>query len=48
MAVNFAQIGFSGQPSVRDLWLKRDLGNFKEKFSACVPAHGVVLIRVKP
>ena len=48
MAVNFAQIGFSGQPSVRDLWLKRDLGNFKDKFSAYVPAHGVVLIRVKP
>ena len=48
MVVNFAQIGIAGQPSVRDLWLKRDLGNFKDKFSAYVPAHGVVLIRVKP
>jgi alpha-galactosidase len=48
MAVNFAQIGLSGQPSVRDLWLKRDLGNFKDKFSTYVPAHGVVLVRIKP
>ena len=48
MAVTFSQIGISGEASVRDLWLKRGLGRFKDKYSAYVPAHGVVLIRVKP
>jgi alpha-galactosidase len=32
---------------VRDLWLKKDVGVFKNKFSAFVPRHGVVLVRIK-
>jgi alpha-galactosidase len=47
MTVNFPQIGIQGEASVRDLWLKRDLGTFKDKYSAYVPTHGVVLIRIK-
>jgi alpha-galactosidase len=46
MSVSFAQIGISGDAGVRDLWLKKDLGSFKEKYSAYVPAHGVVLVRI--
>ena len=46
MSVSFAQIGISGGAGVRDLWLKKDLGTFKEKYSAYVPAHGVVLVRI--
>ena len=33
---------------VRDLWRQRDIGVFAEGFSAMVPAHGVVLVRVEP
>ena len=49
------QIGFSwedvGYPShlsasVRDLWKAKDLGQFKEKFSAAVGPHAVVMVRV--
>src|SRR5882762_3157143 len=34
--------------SVRDLWRHRDLGQFKDSFSAQVPPHSVVMISVKP
>jgi alpha-galactosidase len=47
MTVNFSQIGEQGEAHVRDLWLHKDLGAFKDKFSAFVPRHGVVLVRIK-
>jgi len=47
MAVNFSQIGIAGSATVRDLWLHKDLGSFRDKYSAFVPSHGVVLVRVK-
>jgi alpha-galactosidase len=46
MSVNFSAIGISGQASVRDLWLKKDFGTFTNSYSAYVPAHGVVLVRI--
>lgn len=45
--VDFSSIGISGDATVRDLWLKKDLGSFHGKFSAYVPRHGVVLVRIK-
>ena len=47
MAVDFSQIGITSEAVVRDLWLKKDVGTFKDKFSAFVPRHGVVLVRIK-
>lgn len=47
LSVDFRQMGVQGEASVRDLWLKKDLGVFKGKFSAFVPKHGVVLVRIK-
>jgi alpha-galactosidase len=56
-AVTEKAIGFSwenlGYPShlsagVRDLWQAKDLGRFKEKFSAAVAPHSVVMVRVAP
>jgi alpha-galactosidase len=34
--------------AVRDLWAHRDLGKSTGSFSANVPAHGVVMVRVTP
>jgi alpha-galactosidase len=48
MTVNFSHIGVATEAAIRDLWLKKDLGRFKEKYSVQVPGHGVVLVRVKP
>ncbi len=47
MAVNFSDIGLSGDATIRDLWLKKDRGTFTGNFSAYVPMHGVVLVRIR-
>jgi alpha-galactosidase len=33
--------------AIRDLWEHKDLGTFKGSFSAPVPSHGTVMIRMK-
>jgi alpha-galactosidase len=33
---------------VRDLWEKKDMGSFSEKYTDEVPSHGVVMIKVEP
>ncbi len=48
LTVNFSDIGVSGNAAVRDLWAHKDLGNFTGSYSAEVPRHGVVLVRIKP
>ena len=40
-------IGLSGEASVRDLWAHTDLPQAAKRFSAAVPAHGVVLLKVQ-
>jgi alpha-galactosidase len=47
MTVSFSQIGLSGQATVRDLWLHKNLGTFSNSYSAYVPRHGVVFVRIK-
>jgi len=46
--VEFAwkEIGLSARPSVRDLWLRKDLDRAKT-FAAEIPPHGCVLLRVE-
>ncbi|MFZ0827756.1 MAG: putative Ig domain-containing protein [Verrucomicrobiia bacterium] len=39
-------VGVRARPAVRDLWLRKDLGRQKT-FTAEVPPHGCVLLRVK-
>ncbi len=50
MSVSWGEIGYPGHlsASVRDLWQKKDLGKREGSFSANVPAHGVVMVRIKP
>jgi alpha-galactosidase len=47
MTVKLSQLGIEGEASVRDLWLKKDLGDESGTFSAYVPSHGVVMVRIK-
>lgn len=42
----FSDLGVSGRCRVRDLWRQKDLGHFRKTFSATVPRHGVVLVRI--
>jgi alpha-galactosidase len=47
ISADFAQLGIRGEATVRDLWLKKDVGTFQNSYSAYVPPHGVVLIRIR-
>jgi alpha-galactosidase len=38
----------SGKQTVRDLWRQKDLGKFNGEFTAKVPRHGVVLVKIAP
>ncbi len=46
ITVTWQQLGLSGSQKVRDLWRQKDLGAFDEKFTAKVPVHGVVLVKI--
>ena len=48
MNVKFSDLSISGAANVRDVWLRKDLGVLHETFSAYVPKHGVVLLRISP
>jgi alpha-galactosidase len=46
VAVRWSDLGLQGGQPVRDLWLRKDLGTFQDSFSATVPRHGVVLVKI--
>lgn len=46
-SVKFRDLGYSHPVRVRDLWEKKDLGDFKGSYSATIPKHGVVLIEIE-
>jgi len=50
ITANWEDLGYPRaiSASVRDLWQHKDLGKATGKFSARVPAHGVVAVNVKP
>jgi len=50
ISVSWSEIGYPNQllAEVRDLWLKKDLGQSKGSFAATVPSHGVVMVRIMP
>ncbi len=49
IAFTWAEIGLPNYLAftVRDLWAKKDVGEFKGEYSASVPSHGVVMVKVK-
>lgn len=48
MTVGWTEIGYPVylKALVRDLWQKKDIGKFEEKYSVEVPSHGVVMLKV--
>ena len=46
ITVHWSDLGLKGPQHVRDLWLHANLGAFAGGYSARVPAHGCVLLKV--
>jgi alpha-galactosidase len=44
----WSDLGLSGTMKARDLWRQKDVGVFTDGYTATVPRHGVVLIRLTP
>ena len=44
--VDLRRLGFSKAAKARDLWLHKDLGSVDMSYSATVPAHGVVFLKL--
>ena len=45
---NWKQAGLIGSQTLRDLWRQKDLGTFSDTYSAEVPSHGVLLLKLSP
>jgi alpha-galactosidase len=50
ITVSWTDLGYPDHvpAKVRDLWAKKDLGEKSGSFSAPVPSHGVVMVRIEP
>ncbi len=48
ITVNWADLGLSGEQTVRDLWSQQDIGNYTGQFQTKVGRHGVVLVKIVP
>jgi alpha-galactosidase len=48
IGASWRRLGLHGAAAVRDLWAHADLGTFTGRFSATVPPHGVVMLRITP
>jgi alpha-galactosidase len=46
VTAKFSDLGLSGSQPVRDLWQHKDLGRVPNEFSASVPRHGAVLVKI--
>jgi len=46
VTAKFSDLGLTGSQPVRDLWLHKDLGSVSNAFTATVPRHGVVLVKI--
>jgi alpha-galactosidase len=50
ITVSWTDLGYPDHitAKVRDLWAKKDLGENSGNFSASVPSHGAVMVRIEP
>lgn len=46
VTVNFTDLKLTGRQQVRDLWRQKNLGTFTGSYTATVPAHGTVLVKI--
>jgi alpha-galactosidase len=44
----WSDLKISGKQKVRDLWRQKDIGSYKDKYTAKVERHGVVMLKLSP
>ena len=44
--IRWSDLQLSGPQKVRDLWRQKDLGRFDDQYTATIPFHGAVLLRI--
>ncbi len=44
--VKWSEIGIQGKQPVRDLWVKKDLGDCDGQYTVSLPAHGAAMFRI--
>jgi alpha-galactosidase len=47
ITLKWSDLGINRSGQVRDLWRQKDLGHYDREYSATVPPHGTVLVRVR-
>ena len=47
VTIRFKDIGMQGSAKVRNLWMHKDLGSFNGSYTAEIPRHGAVLIKIQ-
>lgn len=47
LTVRWSDLGIKGEYIVRDLWRQKDLGIYKDSFTATVNPHGVVMVSIR-
>ena len=48
VTARWSDMGISGRQTVRDVWRQKDLGRFSGEYSAEIPRHGCVLLKISP
>ena len=46
VTAKWSDLGITGAQPVRDLWRRKDLGEFSDSFSTMVPSEGAVLVKI--
>lgn len=46
ITLRFSDIDLAETVNIRDLWTKKELGSFQNSYTANVPSHGVVMLRI--
>jgi len=48
VSVDFSELGVPDKAKVRDLWTRKDLGEFSGSFGQGLPLHSAGLYRISP
>ena len=46
ITAKWSDLGLSSEQNVRDLWRQEELGRYQSEFTAAIPRHGVMLVRL--